>query len=275
MLSLLLFIIVSIPVAIRSKLRSRFPVRYTSQRTVVALTYSPFCEKVFWSYDRCKVSYATRVVSQGFFPTTLLEYSAKSVPIIVDNGRVLRDSSMVLDGLSEEGHAWLYPSQAVRDLEGEFDEEFGRAVGRVVYHHLFTSEKGNALLRRVWKVGVTPLERMLTDPLYPACRFAMMGGMGLPDGLPGFVAVVDKVFKRVSALLADGRRYLGSTQEMSAADLTFASLAYPLLLPDEKANVFLSWADDLPEAYREDVRRLRETPAGRFVLRLYREERRV
>ena len=29
-----------------------------------------------------------------------------------------------------------------------------------------------------------------------------------------------------------------STAEMSAADVTFASLAYPLILPKEKAKVF-------------------------------------
>jgi glutathione S-transferase len=163
----------------------------------------------------------------------------------------------------------------VRDLESEFNDEFGRAVARTVYHHLFTSEKGNALLCRVWKVGVTPLERVLTDPLFPACRFAMFNGMGLQEGIQGHIDVVNRVFGRVSDLLADGRRYIGATEEMTAADVTFASLAYPLVLPEEKADVFVSWDDELPDKYREDVRRLRETLAGQFVLRLYKEERHV
>ena len=45
------------------------------------------------------------------------------------------------------------------------------------------------------------------------------------------------------------------------------------VLPSEKAAVFLSWEDELPDGFRAEVRRRRATPAGRFVLRLYAEER--
>ena len=101
----------------------------------------------------------------------------------------------------------------------------------------------------------------------------MLSGMELPDGLPGFIAAVDEVFARVSALLKDGRNYVCGTPEMTAADITFAALAYPLVLPEEKAAVFVSWDDELPEGFRAEVHRRRQTPAGQFVLRLYKEER--
>ena len=66
------------------------------------------------------------------------------------------------------------------------------------------------------------------------------------------------------------------TAAVGNVDITFASLAYPLVLPKEKAAVFVSWEDDkLPEGFRTEVRRRRETPSGQFVLRLYREERRL
>lgn len=52
------------------------------------------------------------------------------------------------------------------------------------------------------------------------------------------------VFQRASALLAepgpDGkapRRYLLGTEKMTAADITFAALAYPLLGPPEFASL--------------------------------------
>ena len=274
-LSLLLFITLAIPDMIRAKLRSYFPLKYRNPRTVVALPYSPFCEKVFWAFDKCKTRYGVRAVFQGFFPTTLMEFSAGSVPIVVDGGAVIKDSKDVLDALSKEGHSWLYPSPAVREVEQGFGDAFGRAVARVVYHHLFTTDEGGELLRRVWKVDVSAVERLLCDPLYPACKLAMYGGMGLPDGLPGFVATVDEVFARVSSLLADGRKYICATPQMTAADLTFAALAYPLVLPEEKAGVFMSWSDTLPEGFRTEVRKRRESAAGQFVLRLYKEERHV
>ena len=272
--SLLLFTALAVPHALLSKLRSKLPRKYLYlRRTVIALPYSPFCEKVFWAYDRCKVPYSTRSVFQGFFPTTLMEFSAASVPITVDAGdRVLTDSKDVLDSLSAE-HSWLYPSPAVREVESGFGDAFGRAVARIVYYHLFSTAEGGVLLRRVWKVDVSALERLLCDPLYPACRFAMYNGMGLSGGVDEFLATVDEVFARVCNLLKDGRKYLCGTPSMTAADVTFAALAYPLVLPEEKARVFVSWGDDLPAAFRAEVRRRRESPAGQFVLRLYSEER--
>eukprot|EP00040_Diaphanoeca_grandis_P039531 m.259329 g.259329 ORF g.259329 m.259329 type:complete len:281 (-) comp37901_c0_seq1:124-966(-) len=272
-LSLLLFIALAIPGALRAKLRCIFPVMYQHQRTVVALPYSPFCEKVFWAYDRSKVAYGIRTVFQGFFPTTLLEFSAASVPIVIDGGAVVKDSKPVLDALYNEGHSWLYPSPAVREVELGFGDAFGKSVARVVYHHLFSTDEGCVLLKRVWKVNVSSTERFLCDPLFPACRWAMMAGLEIPQGLPGFVATVDEVFARVSALLADGRKYICNTPQMTAADITFAALAYPLILPEEKAAVFVSWDDELPQGFRKEVRRLRATPAGQFVLRLYTEDR--
>jgi len=274
-LSLLLFITLAIPDAIRAKLRSFFPVKYRQRRTVVALPYSPFCEKIYWAYDRCKVAYGIRAVFQGFFPTTLMEFSAATVPIVVDGGSVLKDSKDVLNSLYDEGHSWLYPSPSVREVESGFGDAFGKSVARVVYHHLFSTDEGCVLLRRVWKVDVTPLERLLCNPVFPACRFAMLTGLEVPDKLPEFIASVDEVFARVSALLKDGRKYICGTPQMTAADITFAALAYPLVLPEEKAAVFVSWDDKLPDEFRAEVQRRRETPAGQFVLRLYKEERRV
>lgn len=228
---------------------------------------------MFWAYDRSKTEYGTRVIFQGFFPTTLMEFSAGSVPVVVDGGTVLKDSKDVLDSLCAEGQFWLYPSPLVREVERGFGDAFGKSVARIVYYHLFSTAEGCTLLKRVWRVGVSPLERLLCDPLFPACRWAMLGGMELPDGLPGFVAAVDDVFARVSEMLSDGRKYICGTPEMTAADVTFAALAYPLVLPDEKAAVFMSWDDELPEGFRAEVRRRRQAPAGQFVLRLYKEER--
>ena len=134
--SLLLFIALAVPHALLSKLRSKLP-RKNPRRTVVALPYSPFCEKVFWAYDRCNVPYSTRAVFQGLFPTTLMEFSAASVPITVDAcGHVFTDSKDVLNSLCAE-HSWLYPSPAVREVEGGFGDAFGRAVARIVYYHMF------------------------------------------------------------------------------------------------------------------------------------------
>ena len=58
----------------------------------------------------------------------VLRSAAASVPITVDAGRVITDSKDVLDSLSADGHSWLYPSPAVREVEAGFGDAFGRAV---------------------------------------------------------------------------------------------------------------------------------------------------
>ena len=110
------------------------------------------------------MEYGIRAVFQGFFPTTLMEFKAPSVPIVVDGDKVLKDSKDVIDSLCEEGNSWLYPSPAVREVERGFGDAFGQGVARIVYHHLFSTDQGGVLLRRIWKVDVSSLERLLTDP---------------------------------------------------------------------------------------------------------------
>jgi glutathione S-transferase len=77
-------------------------------------------------------------------------------------------------------------------------------------------------------------------------------------------------------MLADGRRYLLG-ESLTFADITFASLAALALLPPEYAGRSLSGRplsiDDLDPDWRADVEAFRARPAGRMVLRMYREER--
>ena len=70
-----------------------------------------------------------------------------------------------------------------------------------------------------------------------------------------------------------GRRFLVG-ECFSAADLTFAALAAPLLLPLECRAVQPA-LDAVPPAIREQVLRMRDTEAGQFALRLFAQERGV
>jgi glutathione S-transferase len=71
--------------------------------------------------------------------------------------------------------------------------------------------------------------------------------------------------------LADGRTYLAGTA-FSAADLTFASLAAPAVLPPNYGSP-MPTLDQLPGGMLEVVEEFRTTPAGEFVLTMYRDRR--
>ncbi len=82
---------------------------------------------------------------------------------------------------------------------------------------------------------------------------------------------VHGVFKDVDERLNDGRRFLVG-ERFTAADLTFAALAAPVLFPAGYRAAYPA-LDDVPAAMRAEVLRLRDTDAGRFALRLFLQER--
>lgn len=63
------------------------------------------------------------------------------------------------------------------------------------------------------------------------------------------------VGRLVERILDDGRSYLcGDT--ISMADITFASLAFPVILPEETASVFVAYDPrSLPRGYVETIKR--------------------
>ena len=98
-----------------------------------------------------------------------------------------------------------------------------------------------------------------------------MDAVGFSD--TRFAEVREHVVTTIDELarLLDGRRYLvGDT--FSAADLTLASLATPVLMPDGFGVPSLS-RRDLPDDLGAIVDGLRKTPVGEHVLRMYREHR--
>jgi glutathione S-transferase len=90
------------------------------------------------------------------------------------------------------------------------------------------------------------------------------------DGVARSLVKIDATFARISALLADGRRYLVGDR-FTVADLTFAALAAPVLQPDDvdlglPPREFFGAANAQIDAWRA-------TPAGAFALRIYKEDR--
>ena len=79
------------------------------------------------------------------------------------------------------------------------------------------------------------------------------------------------MFRQVDDLLSDGRQFLAGDR-FTAADLTFASLAAPVLLPAECRAVQPA-LDGVPAAMRDEILRFRETDAGRFALRMFSQQR--
>jgi glutathione S-transferase len=77
----------------------------------------------------------------------------------------------------------------------------------------------------------------------------------------------------VAGLLADGRPFLCG-ESFGAADLTFAALSAPLVVPSVY-GVPLPQPEQMAAPTAALVERAREHPAGRFAMRLFVEQRRA
>jgi glutathione S-transferase len=121
-------------------------------------------------------------------------------------------------------------------------------------------------------VATPPLEHAVVRAMFPLLTRLMRMAMRIDE--PGAVRSRDRarrVFDEVGQRLSDGRRYLlGDT--FGAADIAFASLASPLIAPPEHPFRRLT-LESAPPSYAAEVRAFRETPAGAFALRVYREQR--
>jgi cytochrome P450 len=167
----------------------------------------------------------------------------------------------------------LIPTEAalqddVLDLYHLFTGEFfEQQVSKYMYCMLLMSKKigGTVFKQRI------PFSEKLSYDL-GAAKASMTKEYELKSNTPEeYMAEIRKIFEKVNGLLADGRRYLVG-DHFTLADLSFAAMAAPMILPVEYGGV-LPLISQLPDQYRDHVTELRATAAGQFVFRLYQANR--
>jgi glutathione S-transferase len=248
------------------------------------ISYSHYVEKVRWCLDRTGIDYE-EVPNIGILGVLLL---GRTVPVLElpasrtsvgNSAEILR----LLWGMychdPARRAAFLEPTVEAVALEQHLDRALGEQVRRWTYQRLF----GNtALTLQVWganEPAIPAWQRLLLRPLRPLLERAVRRMLRInAASAERALERTRAVFDEVDARLADGRRYLlGDTP--CFADITFASLGALAVLPGEYGGGHLATrfpeVDTLPEPWRAEVRAFRERPAGQFILRMYREERRA
>jgi glutathione S-transferase len=138
------------------------------------------------------------------------------------------------------------------------------------YWHWF--DRTDALLRYAG-YGTPRIERTLAPLLIGVAKRVTARRLSIDrDAAKRSIAAVRGIFAEIGTLLSDGRRFLAGDR-FTAADLAFASLSAPVLLPAGH-GVPLPPLEEAPATMRAEIERLRATRAGAFALRLYAEERR-
>jgi glutathione S-transferase len=243
---------------------------------LLTIPLSHYCEKARWGLVYAGIDYVEEAHLQVFHYFAVRRHSASGkVPVLLTGTQAVTDSTAILQFLDarlpEERR--LYPADLraeVEALEEQFDEQLGIETRRWVYFHWLGLPMRQVL--RIAAQGVPAWERTLAPVFFPSMsgyldRRLGIGAAAVEQGL----RVIAASFDEVAARLADGRRYLCG-ERFTAADLSFACMAAPILLPPQY-GIRLPKLEEVPPAARADVERFRRHPAGQFGLRLFAEDK--
>ena len=248
----------------------------TDRARFVTIRLSHYCEKARWALDRAAVPYDEEPHVPLLSRFAARRTTGGTVPVLIHGDLRLTESSDILRHADSMRPGMLYPLDAqlckeVEAWETRFDRDLGTHVRRWAYGYLLPEK---ALLRDLWSRGAPKREAMWMPLVLPIARGLLRRAYKVtPAGADRSSERIREVFAAVDERLKDGRRFLAGDQ-FSAADLTFAALAAPLLFAPE-CRAAMPDLDQVPAAMRNDVNALRATGAGQFALRLYATERAI
>lgn len=244
---------------------------------LITIPPSHYCEKARWAFDHAGISYQEEGHPPLFHRRAVKKAGGgHTTPVLVAGDRAYPDSTDILQFIDAEHNdrRRLYPTDSelrkrAEELEELFDTRLGPHTRRLAYYHLLQHHE---LFMMSVLAGVGATERKLFRFVAPLVKKLMRLGMRINDaGAERSLEYIRGAFATVDELLADGRSYLVGG-EFGAADLTFAALAAPVLLPENYGSPLPS-PDEVPEDLLTQIEEFRATSAGAFGLRMYRDHR--
>jgi glutathione S-transferase len=236
----------------------------------ITIPLSHYCEKARWGLDRAALPYREETHAPLFS-----RVAGGTVPVLVHGNDRFTDSTDILVHADKNcGGDVLYPRDAaqrseVEAFEKKFDSELGPHTRRWAYAQILSRTR---LLRSLWSRDVPWLEGHIIKLIAPLTRPLVRRAYKIsPESAQRSLERVQGLFQEIGDRLRDGRAFLVG-ERFTAADLTFAALATPVVFPVE-CRAVQPTLDEVPAEMREVILRMRDTDAGRFVLRMFAQER--
>jgi glutathione S-transferase len=241
------------------------------------IVISHYNEKARWALDFKRVPHRRRPLPGGaHMLAALLLTRGKSVtfPVLELDGEAIGDSTAIIGALERRGpDPALYPEDPAErrralDLEDYFDEELGPPIRLLAWHEV--GRDPERLAELAGRFLPAPLRDNPTAAAaagrYAAAFTGVRYGVKSDEAAARARARVVAALDRLEAEL-DGNDYLVG-DAFSVADLTAASLFYPVVLPPEAPDL-----GEIPEGYERFREPLKDRPGYRWVAEIFRKHR--
>lgn len=242
-----------------------------SPTTLIHVPVSHYSEKARWAFDHKRVPHTRRWPPFGLHPPVCLLLTRgrhQTVPVLVLDGEGVGDSTEIIRRLEERfPDPPLYPSEPAErrralELEEHFDEELGPYIRRMGYHHLLSDPRALTEIAAHQAQYIRPATRRAVErfvKLLLESRFGADSAEAAETAEAKVVAALD----RLEAELGGRDHLVGDT--FTVADLTAASLLYPLVLPPQGP-----WRPSYrPEAWTRFQDEHRGRPAMEWIAATY------
>ncbi|KAJ7515989.1 hypothetical protein O6H91_22G037400 [Diphasiastrum complanatum] len=247
---------------------------------LVSIAPSHYCEKARWALDRAGVNYTEDKHLPLLHRIYTRNLGGTSCPKLIigdsDDRVILQDSNDILHYADKNVNQedWLYPAEEtlLNDVSAwltKLDQKLGPHVRRWAYFYLLYHKDSYHILSN----GALLWERLAGWFLMPLLRYIIYKGIRIdaPGAKDISFRKISEIFREVDMALADGRPFICGSR-FTAADLTFAALGGPVIRP-AGYGCWLPPIEEVPKAMAEIQRTLRETPAGKHIVKLYQSHR--
>jgi glutathione S-transferase len=243
---------------------------------LITIPISHYCEKARWALDRAGLPFKEEGHVQVVHWFAVKRAGGKrTAPVLVTDQGVLPESGSIVGYAAHRAPTeQAFEPADVREragavrLERWFDADLGPHTRRWAYFHL----RGLKDMAHDYNLtGVPAWERVA----FPVAFAPLVGVLERyldvdEDTSAASRGRLEAVFDQVAERL-DGREFLVGDR-FSRADLSFACMAAPVLLPPQ-FGVPLPDLAELPDAWAQDAAALRAHPAGAFAMRMFAEYR--
>ena len=230
---------------------------------LIQLDISHYSEKIRWALDHKRAPHIRRSPLPGShipIAYALTRGQSFTLPLLQLDGRTIADSTAIIAALEERyPEPPLYPADPEQrrralELEDFFDEELGPHARLLPFHELTNEPEMFAEVAAEAVPGPLGNAKGLVGlyaRTYTGLRFGVRDKDAAAAARVRIVAALDRLEAELEAN-GDGEFLVGDS--FSVADLTAASLFYPIVGPDEGPLPTDTPTPPAFEAFRDEIR---------------------